>query len=75
MKTCRKQTHATCAAPRRYHVDTGAANEHVPMNDQGFYLPFWQRLLLRSTYVALCTLVAVVMPFFSAVVGLVGAIT
>lgn len=25
-----------------YHLDTGAANEHVPMNDQGFYLSFWQ---------------------------------
>ena len=26
----------------RYHIDTGAANEHVPMNDEGYYLPFWQ---------------------------------
>lgn len=28
------------------------------MNDQGYLLPFWQRLLLRSTYVLLCTAVA-----------------
>lgn len=38
----------------------GAANEHVPMNDQGFYLPLWQRVLVRSTFVALCTIVACV---------------
>ncbi|KAL4422904.1 hypothetical protein ABPG75_009101 [Micractinium tetrahymenae] len=58
-----------------FHLDTGAANEHVPLNDQGYLLPFWQRLLLRSTYVLLCTLVACIIPFFSAVVGLVGAVT
>lgn len=32
-------------------------------------------MLIRSTYVLLCTIVACVIPFFSAVVGLVGAIT
>lgn len=58
-----------------YHLDTGAANERVPLNDQGYLLPFWQRLLIRSSFVGLCTLVACVVPFFSAVVGLVGAIT
>lgn len=58
-----------------FHLDTGAANERVPMNDQGYLLPFWQRLLLRSTYVLLCTAVACIIPFFSAVVGLVGAVT
>lgn len=96
-----------CAPPTKQ--DTALANEHVPANDQGFYLPFWQvgepvtcrgrsagaadvppeplphlhppprplaqRLLIRSTYVLLCTLVAACMPFFSAIVGLVGAIT
>jgi hypothetical protein len=31
------------------------------MNDQGYYLPFWHRLLIRSTYVLLCTIVACVM--------------
>jgi hypothetical protein len=33
---------------RRYHLDTGAANEHVPMNDQGYYLPLWQVSPLAS---------------------------
>ncbi len=46
--------HAACAHP----ACAGAANERVPLNDQGYLLPFWQRLLLRSTYVLLCTAVA-----------------
>ena len=25
----------------RYHLDTGAANEHVPLNESGFFLPFY----------------------------------
>ncbi|KAI3430592.1 hypothetical protein D9Q98_005185 [Chlorella vulgaris] len=58
-----------------YHLDTGAANEHVPLNDQGYFLPFWQRLVIRSAYVLLCTIIAVCVPFFNAIVGLVGAIT
>ncbi|EFN51990.1 hypothetical protein CHLNCDRAFT_32765 [Chlorella variabilis] len=58
-----------------YHIDTGAANEHVPMNDEGYYLPFWQRLVIRSTYVLLCTIIAMSLPFFNAIVGLIGAIT
>ena len=90
-----------------FHADTGAANEHVPLNDAGYFLPLWQvsampqlaralsavgldcaltrallcsalhppclqRLVLRSAYVLIITLVAICMPFFTAVVGLVG---
>lgn len=58
-----------------YHLETGAANEHVPSNTDHYYLPLWQRLILRSSYVLLCTIVACVVPFFNAIVGLVGAIT
>ena len=25
-----------------YLVDTGAANEHVPLNETGYLLPLWQ---------------------------------
>jgi len=25
-----------------YHLDTGAANEHVPANTEHYLLPFWQ---------------------------------
>lgn len=107
-------SHALGSRGAMYHLDTGAANEHVPMNDQHYYLPFWQvgmgthwaalpaaaalrwcprnasltsclqrspppwpmqRVLIRSIYVLLCTIVACVIPFFNAIVGLVGAIT
>ncbi|PSC67392.1 Amino acid permease 2 [Micractinium conductrix] len=46
-----------------YHLDTGAANEHVPANDAGYLLPFWQRFLVRTSYVLVCTLVACVMVY------------
>lgn len=25
-----------------YHLDTGLTNEHVPLNTDKYYLPFWQ---------------------------------
>lgn len=34
-----------------------------------------QRLVLRSSYVGLMTLIAVLMPFFSPMIGLIGAIS
>lgn len=109
-----------------YLVDTGAANEHVPLNETGYLLPLWQvgrgwegcrskcmgacscfsralcnpavchaaggsaafaptlpcrpshllalpqRLVIRSAFVALLTFLAICMPFFNVVVGLVG---
>lgn len=55
--------------------DTGFANEEVPLNDQGFLLPFWQRAIIRCTYVLLITILACVLPFFEAVAGLSGAIS
>ena len=58
-----------------YAADTGFANEEVPANAEGFLLPFWMRLVVRSTYVLLLTLLASIMPFFSAFAGLVGAVT
>jgi hypothetical protein len=58
-----------------YAADTGFANEEVPLNDEHFYLPLWQRIVLRSSYVLLITLIASIMPFFGAMAGLVGAVT
>lgn len=58
-----------------YAVDTGFANEEVPLNEERYYLPFYQRLVIRSIYVMLITAVAAVLPFFTAFVGLVGALT
>ena len=56
-------------------ADTGFANEEVPQNEDGFLVPLPYRLVLRSLMVFLATLVAAIMPFFDAFVGLVGAIT
>jgi amino acid permease len=58
-----------------YAADTGFANEEVPLNDEHYYLPLWQRLIIRSVYVLLITLIACIMPFFGAMAGLVGAVT
>ncbi|KAL4541213.1 hypothetical protein Ndes2437B_g05594 [Nannochloris sp. 'desiccata'] len=58
-----------------YAADTGFANEEVPLNDEHYYLPLWQRIVLRSAYVLLITLIASIMPFFGAMAGLVGAVT
>ena len=55
--------------------DTGFANEDVPLNDQGYLLPFWQRAIVRCTYVLIITILACVLPFFEAVAGLSGAIS
>eukprot|EP00889_Picochlorum_renovo_P000360 jgi/Picre1/27390/NNA_000357.t1 len=60
---------------RMYSADTGFANEEVPLNDEGFVLPFQYRLVIRSIYVGLITLFGCIMPFFSAFAGLVGAAT
>lgn len=57
-----------------YGLDTGLANEEVPLNTERVLAPLWVRLLVRSLYVALVTLITVIMPFFSAISGLVGSI-
>lgn len=58
-----------------YAADTGFANEEVPLNDEHYYLPLWQRIIIRSVYVLVITLLASIMPFFGAFAGLVGAVT
>lgn len=56
-------------------ADTGFANEEVPQNEDGFLVPLQYRLVLRTACVLLSTLIAAIMPFFDAFVGLVGSIT
>jgi len=58
-----------------FSVDTGFANEQVVLNDEGALLPLRWRLFLRSLVVCIITLLACVMPFFGAFVGLAGAVT
>lgn len=55
--------------------DTGFANEEVPLNDDGYVLPCWQRAIIRCTYVLIITILACVLPFFEAVAGLSGAVS
>lgn len=43
-----------------YRSTTGAANERVPLNEQGFFLPLWQRVAMRTTYVLILTAIACV---------------
>ncbi|KAI7839731.1 hypothetical protein COHA_006535 [Chlorella ohadii] len=50
-----------------YHVDTGVANETVPLNDENYLLPFWMRLLVRTAYVAFSCIISVVLPFFGSI--------
>lgn len=62
-------------AAAMYHVDTGFANEDVPLNDDHYFVPLTARIVLRTLYVGIITLIAIIMPFFSAFVGLIGALT
>ncbi|KAL6784593.1 hypothetical protein ACKKBF_B02420 [Auxenochlorella protothecoides x Auxenochlorella symbiontica] len=57
-----------------YRVSTGFVNESVPSNEEHFLLPIWQRILTRTFYVCFTTIIAVVMPFFGSMAGLVGAL-
>ena len=61
-------------ASTTYGLDTGLANESVPLNHDGVYLPFVYRLVLRSIIILLVLLISCIMPFFTAFVGLLGAI-
>ena len=58
-----------------YSIDTGFANEEVPLNDEGFVVSWPYRLVIRTSFVAFITLISCIMPFFSAFAGLVGAVT
>ncbi|PRW60633.1 Amino acid permease 2 [Chlorella sorokiniana] len=69
-----KSMAAALGSRAMYFVDTGAANEHVPLNETGYLLPLWQRLVIRSAFVVLLTFIAICMPFFNVVVGLVGSL-
>jgi hypothetical protein len=55
--------------------DTGFANEEVPLNDEGYLLPFVPRALIRCTYVGIITILACVLPFFESIAGLSGAVS
>ncbi|PRW45225.1 Amino acid permease 2 [Chlorella sorokiniana] len=55
------------------HMATGAENEHVPLNETGFVLPWWQRTIIRSSVVAAITMVSILIPFFSVMISFVGA--
>ena len=58
-----------------YSVDTGFANEEVPLNNEGYVLPVLYRIVLRSAFVLFITVLACVVPFFEALAGLSGSIT
>ncbi|KAL4431936.1 hypothetical protein ABPG77_000203 [Micractinium sp. CCAP 211/92] len=62
-------------ASSMYHVDTGFTNEAVPLNDERYFVPLWIRLIVRTLYVVVVTVLAMVMPFFGSIVGLIGAAT
>ena len=61
-------------ASTTYGLDTGLANESVPLNHDGVYLPFVYRLVFRSCIILFVLLISCIMPFFTAFVGLLGAI-
>lgn len=58
-----------------YGLHSGFAHEEVPYNSDGVYLHWGYRLVVRSVIVLLVLLICCVMPFFSAFVGLIGAIS
>ena len=41
------------------HLGTAATNEHVPLNETGYLLPWWQRAAVRCSYVLLVAAVTV----------------
>ena len=55
-------------------LTTGFANQYVMANRDGVHLPLWQRAIVRITIVCLQILIACVMPFFGAFVGLIGTV-
>ncbi|KAI7842736.1 hypothetical protein COHA_003665 [Chlorella ohadii] len=58
-----------------YHLDTGLTNETVPLNDENYLVPLWQRLIVRTAYVCFTAILGCVLPFFGSIIGLVGALT
>ncbi|WPT16873.1 Amino acid permease 2 [Picochlorum sp. SENEW3] len=59
-------------APRM--LRSGFANETVCATKEGAILAFWQRAIVRCTVVLLQILIACIMPFFGAFVGLIGTV-
>jgi len=58
-----------------YGLHSGFAHEEVPFNSDGVYLQWGYRLVVRTIIVLLVLLICCIMPFFSAFVGLIGAIS
>jgi amino acid permease len=58
-----------------YGIQPGFTHEDVPFNADGVYLHWGYRLVNRTIIVLLVLLICCIMPFFTAFVGLVGAIT
>jgi len=56
-------------------IQSGWTNENVLSNVDGVFLPLWIRVLDRSIIVLLIALIACIMPFFGAFVGLIGTCT
>lgn len=40
----------------------------------GFTINWWKRVILRTIYVAITTLIACLLPFFGQIIGLIGAV-
>ena len=73
-------THSTKRQQRHelipmFSADTGLADEDVPLNEEGLFVPLKYRIVVRSAIILLISLIACIMPFFSAFVGLLGAVT
>ena len=56
-------------------IKSGWTNENVLSNVEGVFLPLWIRVVDRSIIVLLVALIACIMPFFGAFVGLIGTCT
>ena len=54
---------------------SGWTDTSVFLNQEGFYLPFWVRAISRSVPIGIVAVIAAIMPFFGAFVGLIGVST
>ena len=60
---------------RKLIREVGFGKEGVPHNEEGFMLPLYWRILVRSAVTLLATLIAAIMPFFGAFISLIGSLT
>lgn len=58
-----------------YLASIGLAVEDVPLNTDGVLIPWHVRIPLRILYCLIIIIIAVIIPTFSSIVGLVGALT